>query len=144
MGASDDRLAPIIWTNAPVAQWTERLPSKQRVGGSNPPRGVSEMLLKIDTQTAGDTLNVTLAGEFDMGSVAAFRAAVEEAVEPWRRVVIDMSDVGFMDSSGLQELVRLDNRARERGLEVIIAKPSLPVTRLLELTGLGAHFNVRG
>jgi anti-anti-sigma factor len=102
------------------------------------------MLLKIDTQTAGDTLNVTLAGEFDMGSVAAFRAAVEEAVEPWRRVVIDMSDVGFMDSSGLQELVRLDNRARERGLEVIIAKPSLPVTRLLELTGLGAHFNVRG
>jgi anti-anti-sigma factor len=102
------------------------------------------MLLKIDTETEGDTLNVTLAGEFDIGAVEQFRTTVEESAEPWRRVVIDMSDLAFMDSSGLQELVRLDNRARERGLEVIIAKPSLPVTRLLELTGLGAHFNVRG
>ncbi|MGH2838439.1 MAG: STAS domain-containing protein [Thermoleophilaceae bacterium] len=100
------------------------------------------MLLKIDKQTAGETLSVTLSGEFDMGAVATFRTAVEDEAEPWRRAVIDMSDVVFMDSSGLQELVRLDNRARERGLEVIIAKPSVPVTRLLELTGLATHFTL--
>ena len=101
------------------------------------------MLLKIDTQTDGDTLEVTLSGEFDMGSVGKFRDAVEDDSEAWKRVVIDMSDLAFMDSSGLQELVRLDNRARERGLEMIIAKPSVPVVRLLELTGLETHFNIR-
>ena len=101
------------------------------------------MLLKIDTTREGDTLNLTLSGEFDMGAIRAFRAAVEDEANPWRRVVIDMSDLTFMDSSGLQELVRLDNRARERGLEVIVAKPSVPVTRLLELTGLEKHFNIR-
>ena len=101
------------------------------------------MLLTIDTQIDGDTLEVTLSGEFDMGSVAKFREAVEDEAVPWRRAVIDMSDVVFMDSSGLQELVRVDNKARERGLEVVIARPSVPVTRLLELTGLETHFNIR-
>jgi len=98
------------------------------------------MLLKIDTAMEGDTLNVTLSGEFDMGAIAEFRRRIEQDAEAWRRVVIDMSDLAFMDSSGLQELVRLDNRARERGLEVIIARPSVPVLRLLELTGLEQHF----
>ena len=98
------------------------------------------MLLKIDTETKGDTLEVTLSGEFDMGAVATFRQALEDAAGPWQRVVIDVSDLAFMDSSGLQELVRLENRARERGLEVVIARPSMPVKRLLELTGLEQHF----
>ena len=101
------------------------------------------MLLKIDTETEGDTLLVTLSGEFDMSAVATFRKTVEEHAEPWRRVVLDMSDLAFMDSSGLQELVRLENRARERGLEVVVARPSVPVMRLLELTGLEAHFTFR-
>jgi anti-anti-sigma factor len=131
-------------TLAPVAQWTERLPSKQRVAGSNPARGASEMQLNIETEIDDDTLNVRLAGDFDMGSVATFRSTVEGEQAPWRRVVVEMSDVGFMDSSGLQELVRLNNRARELGLEMVLAQPSQPVRRLLELTGLDAQFIVRG
>jgi anti-sigma B factor antagonist len=101
------------------------------------------MLLKIDTEAEGDTLHVTLSGEFDMGAVAVFRTAVEEVPEPWRRAAIDMSDVVFMDSSGLQELLRFSNRARERGLDVVLVRPSVPVMRLLELTGLESHFAIR-
>jgi anti-sigma B factor antagonist len=101
------------------------------------------MLLKIHTEAEGDTLNVTLSGEFDMGAVAAFRAAVEEAPDPWERAAIDMNDVVFMDSSGLQELLRLNNRAREKDLEVVLVRPSVPVLRLLELTGLESHFSIR-
>jgi len=101
------------------------------------------MLLKIKTETEGDTLTVTLSGEFDMGSIASFRTAIEESREAWERIAIDLHDVVFMDSSGLQELVRLNNRARERGLELVLARPSVPVTRLLELTGLESHFVIR-
>ena len=101
------------------------------------------MLLKIDTQIDGDTLQVALAGEFDMGAVGAFRTEVEDAPSSWRRVEIDMNDVVFMDSSGLQELLRFNNRARERELEVVIVRPSVAVTRLFELTGLETHFTIR-
>jgi anti-anti-sigma factor len=101
------------------------------------------MLLKIDTKPEGDTLAVKLSGEFDMGSVAAFRTAVEEAPEPWKSATIDLRDVVFMDSSGLQELVRLNNRAHEKNLELVLVTPSAPVLRLLELTGLQPHFAIR-
>ena len=101
------------------------------------------MLLRIDTEVEGDTLTVKLAGEFDMGSIGEFRKAIEGASEAWQRASIDLRDVVFMDSSGLQELVRLNNRARERNLELVLIAPSAPVMRLLELTGLRSHFTIR-
>ena len=101
------------------------------------------MLLKIHTQADGDTLRVTLSGEFDLTAVDRFREQVEEAATPWRHAEIDLSDVVFMDSSGLQALVSLNNRARERGLEVTLVRPSHPVTRLFALTGLESQFAVR-
>jgi len=101
------------------------------------------MLLRIDTKVEGDTLAVQLAGEFDMGSIGEFRAALEGASEQWQRAEVDLRDVVFMDSSGLQELVRLNNRVHERNLELVLTKPSAPVMRLLELTGLQSHFTIR-
>ena len=98
--------------------------------------------MNIDTEAEGNTLKVTLSGEFDMGSVVDFRSAVEETAEPWTRALLDMHDVVFMDSSGLQELLRLNNRARERGHEVVLMRVSVPVRRLLELTGLESHFTI--
>jgi anti-anti-sigma factor len=102
------------------------------------------MLLRIETEMDVSTLRVTLAGEFDGASVEAFRAAVQQTALPWECAAIDMRDVVFMDSSGLHELVRLNNRARQLGLEVTLVRPSPPVMRLLELTGLEADFAVRG
>ena len=101
------------------------------------------MLLKIHTEADGDLLRVTLAGEFDLAAIPDFRRAVEQSETPWERAEIDMSDVVFMDSSGLQALVHLNNRAHEHGYELTLVRPSHPVSRLLELTGLESHFAVR-
>jgi anti-sigma B factor antagonist len=101
------------------------------------------MLLKIDTESDGDTLRVKLSGEFDLTATGDFRNAVENAETEWTHAEIDLRDVVFMDSSGLQALVSLNNRARERGLEVTLLRPSEPVSRLLALTGLDGQFAVR-
>ena len=101
------------------------------------------MLLKIDTEADGDTLRVRLAGEFDLTAIDEFRHQVENAPTEWKRVEIYLRDVVFMDSSGLQALVSLNNRARERGLTVTLVNPSQPVSRLLALTGLDSQFTVR-
>jgi anti-anti-sigma factor len=98
------------------------------------------MLLKIHTDARGDTLRVTLSGELDASAVQAFRAAVEDSDLPWRRAELDLSDVAFMDSTGLGVLLGLHERAREEGREVVLARPSAPVMRLLELTGLEQRF----
>jgi anti-sigma B factor antagonist len=101
------------------------------------------MLLKINTEVEGDLLRLTLSGEFDLAAVPRFRKAVEQSETPWERAEIDMSDLAFMDSSGLQALVQLNNAAHEQGLEVTLLRPSHPVRRLLELTGLESQFAVR-
>ena len=100
-------------------------------------------ILKIHTEIDGDTLRVTLSGEFDVDGLEAFRAALREAPEEWSCVAIDLSEVEFMDSSGLGALVHLSLRGREVGFDVTLVRPSLPVMRLLELTGLETHFAVR-
>ena len=101
------------------------------------------MLPKLQRDIEGDTLLLTLAGDFDGAAAEAFRAAYEQTPVPWECVAIDMRDVAFMDSSGLHELVRLNERARALGLEVRLVRPSPAVMRLLELTGLESQFAVR-
>ena len=101
------------------------------------------MLLKIDTEADGDTLRVRLAGEFDLTAIDEFRHQVENSPIEWKQVEIYLRDVVFMDSSGLQALVSLNNRARSRGLAVTLVSPSEPVSRLLALTGLDSQFTVR-
>jgi anti-anti-sigma factor len=101
------------------------------------------VLLKIDIHEEGDTLRIVLSGEFDTAGVQMFHAGIEEASNAWRRVAIDLSDVVFMDSTGLQALFVLDEQARESGREMVLIRPSPSVMRLLELTGLEARFAVR-
>ena len=99
--------------------------------------------MKINAEIEGGTVRLTLAGEFDMGEVPDFRQAIQELEEPWGEVVIDMADVAFMDSSGLQELLHFQQQVRELGRELVLSRPSVAVLRLLELTGVDSHFTVR-
>ena len=73
-------------------------------------------------------------GELDAYTVASFRDALGElAHQP--RVVIDLSDVPFMDSAGLGALIGGIRRAREHGGEVAVACSRPTLTRLLHTTG---------
>ncbi|MGH8874316.1 MAG: STAS domain-containing protein, partial [Acidimicrobiia bacterium] len=57
--------------------------------------------------------------------------------------VLDLAGVGFMDSTGLRELRRALERAREQSLELVIACAlDSPVRRLLGLTNLDAEFRL--
>ena len=101
------------------------------------------MLLTIDTEQHGGTLRVRLSGEFDVSSVERFKAAVEAANAGAPSIEIDLCDVPFMDSAALGALLGFTERAREAGREVTLVRPSPPVARLLELTGLDSRFAVR-
>jgi anti-sigma B factor antagonist len=57
-------------------------------------------------------------------------------------VVIDVTDVTFLDSSGLGVLIALQNMALERGREAVLRGPSRRIWRLLEITGLAGIFTV--
>ncbi len=73
-------------------------------------------------------------GELDAYTVGSFREALAE-LSSVRRLLIDLSDVPFMDSSGLGALIGGIRRAREADGEVTVACSRPTLTRLLHTTG---------
>ena len=74
-------------------------------------------------------------GELDAATVGQFR----EELAPYSgqaRLVIDLSEVPFMDSAGLGGLIGSIRRAREQDGEVAIVCGGVAITRLLHTTGL--------
>jgi anti-anti-sigma factor len=100
------------------------------------PRLTSEPL-QISELRDGDpvgTVVITLSGELDLASADQLDAVIRDAEETdigW--IVVDLSDVSFIDSTGLSVL--LNARNRSDGRFSCIQSNHDAVTRLLELTG---------
>lgn len=78
-----------------------------------------------------------VAGSVDASSVQGLRSALFELVdEGHRRVVLDLSDVLFLDSSGLGAVVSTYARLRDAGNAFAVACPNDLVFRVFRLTGL--------
>lgn len=73
-------------------------------------------------------------GELDAYTVPAFREALA-GLGSVPRLLIDLSEVPFMDSAGLGALIGGIRRVRESGGEVAVACARPALTRLLHTTG---------
>ena len=84
-----------------------------------------------------ETAIVALEGEIDLStaSEAEQRIQAAEANSPGR-LVIDLREVTFMDSSGLRVLLTAHRRAEELGRDFALVKGGGTVNRLLDVTGL--------
>jgi anti-sigma B factor antagonist len=93
--------------------------------------------LGLETRTEGAVAHLILSGEFDLAGVQVFEArlAEVEAREP-RAIVVDLSAVEFMDSSGLRALVTGDERSRQAGKRFAIVPGPPQVRRVFEITQL--------
>jgi anti-sigma B factor antagonist len=86
---------------------------------------------------------VALAGELDLYNAEDVRAALLECCsgEP-ERLVVDLAEVSFIDSTALGVLIEARSRlANHRAL--VLAAPGLETRRALEVSGLDRHFTVR-
>ncbi|HSK55212.1 MAG TPA: STAS domain-containing protein [Jiangellales bacterium] len=90
-------------------------------------------------------LEIAWSGDVDLVSAPALADQVDAlALGPGHRVVLDLSQVAFMDSTGLHVLVRLHRRVEQVDGVLTVRDPGSQVRHLLELTGmlpllLGGH-----
>ena len=80
-------------------------------------------------------------GEIDLASSRELGSALGEiAGEPGVALVLDLSEVTFMDSVGLGVVLKASSRFRRQAKRfVIVAPPGGQVMRLLELSGVGSR-----
>jgi anti-sigma B factor antagonist len=96
----------------------------------------------LGVEEVGDATVVKLAGELDLYNAAAVRAALEEATAASpQRLVVDLSEVEFIDSTALGVLIEARKKLSNRR-SFLLAAPTLETQRALEISGLNRHFTV--
>ncbi|MFN8488579.1 MAG: STAS domain-containing protein [Caldilineaceae bacterium] len=99
--------------------------------------------MKIESSQTGPVVVVTLNGRFDAHEVPEVRKSLDNALEQGQgKVVINLSQVSFIDSSGLSMLIQGMKRCRERIGDLYLTDLQQPVRIIFELTRLDKVFAI--
>lgn len=88
---------------------------------------------------------VEVHGDLDLATAPTLKRRLRNAIdEGWRRVVVDLTDVTFIDSSGIAALVFARRRLESSGGAIAIVAPSDQQQHVFRLTGLDDVLGVKG
>jgi len=86
---------------------------------------------------------VVLRGEIDVQFAAKLSTCFETALRARpSQIVIDMTELTFIDSTGLNPFVSAEKRLRENGGHLVISHPPPMARRVLEVSGLTEVFTI--
>ena len=85
---------------------------------------------------------VVYSGEITLDVTSGIKAEINEAMQStdYKNLVMDLSNVSFIDSSGIGFLVSLNSRIRNAGKTFYLFKPSPQVVKTLELVQMIKYF----
>jgi anti-sigma B factor antagonist len=92
-------------------------------------------LLTVTRSDEGAQVRVSLVGELDLSNTESLDAALEEAIESGKKVLIDFGGLEFLDSTGLALIVKTLGRNDAERFSFLPSRFK-GVRRLLALTGL--------
>ena len=102
------------------------------------------MKLELDSHLQGDWMVVDLRGEVDLASAPQFRRSLHDLVDQGHtRIAMNLSDLEFMDSTGLGVLIGCLKRLKESEGTLVLAGLRPAVARVFEVTGLERIFTIR-
>ena len=96
----------------------------------------------LGVDSVGTARVVRLGGELDLYNAAQVRSALDEAcAEAPERIVVDLGQVEFIDSTALGVLIETRTKLNDRG-GLLLAAPGLETRRALQISGLDKLFTV--
>lgn len=95
------------------------------------------LTMDIHTEHAGRAIVYRLRGSLDIATSPSLRAALLEAASDGKHeIIVDLSHLEFLDSTGLGALIGAHRRCTENGGQLRIIVSDGPISRLLTITGL--------
>jgi anti-sigma B factor antagonist len=95
----------------------------------------------VEESVDDETQLVQIYGDVDLKTARSFRAALDEAAQDGkRRLIVDMSEVPFMDSSGLAALIGAQKAFKDHTRLVVVCPDNL--RRIFEVTRLDSIVSV--
>lgn len=99
----------------------------------------------IKSEHNGSAIIYRLHGSLDLATAPSLRAALIEAANEGKHdIIVDLTELEFLDSTGLGALIGAHRRALENGGRVRLIVRDGPIQRLLNITGLMRIFAVYG
>jgi anti-sigma B factor antagonist len=94
-------------------------------------------VFELVTEFNGPECRIRLAGELDAAVVGRLKQALADADERGNeKVVVDVAELVFIDSTGIQTLVGAARASDSDGRSVVVARPRGDVERIFELVAL--------
>lgn len=114
------------------SDWTSK--DRARLSGPlGPPRADNEAVEPFHLEPGPQPGSFRLVGELDIASVDAVQARLEEELGEAGMLILDASDLEFIDSQGLRMFIRLGEQARNRREAVHLVNCPLQLRRLLDV-----------
>src|SRR3954451_24324886 len=99
--------------------------------------------LRVEVADTTSPTTVVLVGEIDLSTAGRVREAlIAISNSGENKVVVDMTHVTFLDSTGLAALVGPLKRFRSMNGEMVLRSPTRGVREVLEITGLARVFTI--
>ncbi len=100
--------------------------------------------MKIDTRTVGDIHILDCSGKITLGEgTMAIRNTVREVLKNGgKKIVLNLSDVNYIDSSGIGELVSTFTTVTNQGGQLKLLNLTKKIQELLQITKLLTVFSV--
>jgi anti-sigma B factor antagonist len=100
--------------------------------------------MSLSINTSVDAACVLVEGEVDVSNADELRNAVDAALAlDAPEVTVDLSQVPYIDSTGIGVLVGAAHRAADAGKKLVVASPQKNVARVLGLLGVADDLNIR-
>ena len=92
----------------------------------------------LDMKEEGDRLLVRISGEIDHHSAVSVRTEIDSKISSLRPriTVLELSNIDFMDSSGLGLIMGRYQRMRAIGGELVLREPNERILKIFKLAGL--------
>ncbi len=99
--------------------------------------------MELNVEQIGDVTVVVLPGEsLDASNAAEFKQAIATVLEKHAKVVFDMSQLRFVDSSGLGAILSCLRQLNARGGDLKLCGMTKPVRALFELVRMHRIFDI--
>jgi anti-sigma B factor antagonist len=102
------------------------------------------MALELEINTNNDACHIKAIGEIDLYTSPDLRAALTKAIDAHSAGVgVDLSEVGYMDSSGVATFVEGLRMVGKKTAALVLVAPSEPVLKVFQLSRLDTVFDIR-
>ena len=101
-------------------------------------------VFRILTNESGSRVEIAIHGELDLATAPQLEAEFERvgALDGVELAIVDLRELAFLDSTGLEAIVKFEARSRAAGVEVVLVRGPRAVERLFQVMQLDKKLRI--